>query len=414
MNCVAKKNYRELVSNKRDLITSMGMVFALIISYPGFDINIPIDDDNNTPIMFFLMTKDIVAINFILSYCDNVDLRIKNKNGINASILALNIKNEIIIMQHLIKHKTFDTQFIDQYNNNILTYSILFDNPYAYTAIVNEHPKTLEHVNNKKENSIIIATKLGFLEKIKGYTIRNANFNQQDELGNTALFYAVNMRSIYDINLLAYYHANLNIKNNQGLTPMDQAVQIGEEKLIKYMEKPKPVHEMKEDLEKSKGLFKSKNSSFDKTDDYIKNYQINNFKENYKKILDDCNTYSYIENNRDVDIDSQFVFVIYVMLNRLPVYSMTNVNPLDAMFDKRLRRYANRRCLGYDNDINEVLLMSRLTSIPLEEFIDLDDLFSYGEPTVNYSFSPKHVNLLNINSSEIFEGIKTNPYLFDN
>lgn len=51
MNCVAKKNYRELVSNKRDLITSMGMVFALIISYPGFDINIPIDDDNNTPIV---------------------------------------------------------------------------------------------------------------------------------------------------------------------------------------------------------------------------------------------------------------------------------------------------------------------------------------------------------------------------
>jgi len=266
-----KSNYGEAVSNKRDLITSMGMIFALIISYPGCDINIPIDDDNNTPIMFFLMIEDLVAVTFILSYFDNVDLKIKNKNDINASVLALKIKNEKLFQQ-LVKHKTFDTQFVDQYNNNILMYSIIFDNPAAFTVILSEHPEFLEHINDKKEDSIIIATKLGFLEKIKSYTIHDINLNRQDELGNTALFYAVNMRNIYVINLLAYYHADPSIKNNQGISPMDQAVQIGEEKLTKYMVKPIAPFEMKKKLEKgkNKGIFNNnKNSSYDKTDDYI-------------------------------------------------------------------------------------------------------------------------------------------------
>jgi len=380
-----KKNYREVVSKKRDLITTMGMMFALIISYPGFDINMPIDDDDNTPIMFFLMIEDIVAVNFILSYCENVDLGIKNKKGINASILTLKIKNENVIMQQLIKHKTFDSQFIDQYNNNILVYSILMDNAVAFTEIINEHPKTLEYVNNKKEDAIIIATKLGYLEKIKSSSFLNINLNHQDGLGNTALFYAVNMRNIYDINLLAYYHADLTIKNNQGISPMDQAVQIGEEKLIKYMENPKIPYKMKEKLEKgkSKGLFSKKNSSIDKTDDYIKNYQVNNFKEEYKSVIENCNSNynSPLGNSRERDINNQFALVIYVMLDRITVYSMNKVYPLDIALDERLRKYIYYK-YGSTNSayINEML--HSLTSKPLEETTNLYELFRFGEPTV--------------------------------
>jgi len=391
----------------------MGMMFALIISYPGCDINMPIDDDGNTPIMFFLMIEDIVAVNFILSYFENVDLGIKNKNGISASILALKIKNENAIIKKLVKHKTFDSQFIDQYNYNILMYSVLFDNSAAFTEIINEYPKTLEHVNNKKENSIILATKLGILKNIIGYQIRNANFNQQDELGNSALFYAVNMRNIYDINLLAYYHADPDLKNNQGMSPKNIAKQIGEEKLIKYMVKPRPAHEMLEKLNKrnNKGLFKSKDSSSN-TDDYIKNYQINNYKEEYKSILENYNRNynSPIGNSREREINDQFAFVIYVMLNRFEVCVMKTVSSLNILLDKRLEKYIHRRCPKKSSEYLVEECKTKLTSSPLEETVIIDELFSYGEPTLKYIF-PDRLPIYYIDYPETeFEKKSNNPY----
>jgi len=78
-----RNNYRESIPGKMDLITALGYILGLVISYPGFDINMPIDEIDNTPIMFFLMIGDFVAANFIFSCCKDVDLGKKNKNGIN-------------------------------------------------------------------------------------------------------------------------------------------------------------------------------------------------------------------------------------------------------------------------------------------------------------------------------------------
>lgn len=291
-------------------------------------------------------------------------------------------------------------------------YSVLFDNSAAFTEIINEYPKTLEHVNNKKENSIILATKLGILKNIIGYQIRNANFNQQDELGNSALFYAVNMRNIYDINLLAYYHADPDLKNNQGMSPKNIAKQIGEEKLIKYMENPKIPYKMKEKLEKgkSKGLFSKKNSSIDKTDDYIKNYQVNNFKEEYKSVIENCNSNynSPLGNSRERDINNQFALVIYVMLDRITVYSMNKVYPLDIALDERLRKYIYYK-YGSTNSayINEML--HSLTSKPLEETTNLYELFRFGEPTViHHEFGYRY----NDSSELILKGKNDNNQYF--
>jgi len=372
-----EKNYRQVVSEKRDLLTSLAIIFSLIISYPGFNINMTIDDEGNTPIMFFLMINDIVVINYILSYCDDVDLGIKNKHGISASVLSLKVQEEITILQQLINHKTFDKEFVDQYNNNILIYSILFNNTYAYTTILNENPKFIEKLNNKKEDSIIVATKLGFLDKIKNYTIRNANFNQQDELGNNALFYAVKTKNPYDINLLAYNNADPNLKNNQGMSPMDLAKQINEEKLIKYMNKPRPPHKMKEKLEKSKKGFWGKKSSDEKIEEYIKNYQIKNFTEEYKEILDTCNHYVPIE-DRIHKVDEQLALVIYVMLNRCKSYTTNKAFPKEV-FERRIEQYIESR---YDYESDIIIAQILTSSKPLEEIIDMDKIFRYGEPTI--------------------------------
>ncbi|OUM60411.1 hypothetical protein PIROE2DRAFT_13838 [Piromyces sp. E2] len=48
-------------------------------------------------------------------------------------------------------------------------------------------------------------------------------------------------------------------------------------------------------------FFKSKKSSDDKIEEYIKNYQLNNFTEDYKEILQNCIIYSLVEGRKSMD-----------------------------------------------------------------------------------------------------------------
>jgi len=285
------KKYYEMYCNKLYdkknkeniyVITGIRMAFAAIMSFPGCDLNVPVDEHGNTPIMIFIMMNDYVMINFTLSYYKDINLGIKNKNGVNASVLAMNLKEEETLIKALMQHKTFDIQYVDEHNNNLLMYSALFKNEFAFFSLVKDNEELMNQVNDKNENAIILGTKLGILYNINYYSIRNANFNQQDYLGNPALFYAVKLKNKYDINLLTYYHADPNLKNNQGMSPIDLAKQLKEEDLIKIMNKPKPIHKMKKELEGSKGssfsLFGKKKNSDEKLDKYIKNYHTyNNF-----------------------------------------------------------------------------------------------------------------------------------------
>ncbi|OUM57553.1 hypothetical protein PIROE2DRAFT_17429 [Piromyces sp. E2] len=356
-----KNNYREVISGKMDMITALGYVLGLVISYPGFDVNMPIDEIDNTPIMFFLMIGDFVVANFIFSCCKDVDLGKKNKNGINASVLATKIND--ILFDSFLNHKTFDKHFVDSNNNNLLVYSVLFNSLSSYLKLINDNPKLIEQVNNKQENSIIIGVKQGFLEQVNSYVIRNANFNQQDYLGNSALFYAVKLKSKYDVNLLAHYHADPNLKNNQGMSPMDLAKQMGEEKLQKLMRKSKPIHEMKKKLKSSKheGLFKSKSSSDEKLEEYIKNYQINNFSEDYKEIMENSITYPYT-NERSKGTDEQLAITLYVTLDYCDYCPMISVDAKGAL-EKRKTEYKhhsrrlNKPFFVFSNDnIDEVIM----------------------------------------------------------
>ncbi|ORX56587.1 hypothetical protein BCR36DRAFT_260971, partial [Piromyces finnis] len=71
----------------------------------------------------------------------------------------------------------------------------------------------LQQVNNKSENAITIAARLGFLKQIPKHIVSKADLDHQDNLGNTALYYAIQLKSLYSINILAYNHANAKIKN---------------------------------------------------------------------------------------------------------------------------------------------------------------------------------------------------------
>jgi len=54
----------------------------------GCDFNCTVDDDGNTPLMFFLMVKDYISAYNLLSHCQTMDISICNKYGVNASYLG--------------------------------------------------------------------------------------------------------------------------------------------------------------------------------------------------------------------------------------------------------------------------------------------------------------------------------------
>jgi len=272
----------------------------------GADFNIAIDKEGNTPIMYFIMVGDYFATTYLLEKYRKLDLSIKNVYGISASYLLFWIRPiERDLKELLINHNSFDSDFADNDNNDLIMH-ILARGDIKYLKSVLAKKKKFNHVNNKKENEIIIATKLGLLcEEL----LKNNDINQQDELGNTALFYAVKLKDREAINMLVYFKADPLIKNYQGVSALDLAEQLKEECIFDILNNPVTPEQMKKVIEKEGktfGIFNKKKTTDDKLVDYIKNYQINNYKEEYAYLpKNKKRSYSYV----DIDPDSLSKFI---------------------------------------------------------------------------------------------------------
>ncbi|OUM69651.1 hypothetical protein PIROE2DRAFT_26292, partial [Piromyces sp. E2] len=72
---------------------------------------------------------------------------------------------------------------------------------------------------------LIIATKLGRRMIVKYLIRKNANINYQDEFGNTSLHYAIEIGDKYIIDILSFYHCDINLKNKEGKSPLDLAIE---------------------------------------------------------------------------------------------------------------------------------------------------------------------------------------------
>jgi len=202
----------------------------------GCDFNSPIDEDGNTIMNFFLMIDDLPSAYYLLKKYEDLDLSIKNVDGINASYLSLfmsdnnDMANSLGLRGLILYHKTFDHCYLDRNGNNLLMHELVRDNRHAYGRhayhLLNDNTKILNQTNNKKENVVIAAVKLGRFDYIDDKVINTVNLNQQDEQGNTALHYALKLRDNDVINRLNNHHVNKELKNNQGETPMDLAFEM--------------------------------------------------------------------------------------------------------------------------------------------------------------------------------------------
>jgi len=225
----------------------------------GCDPNMPIDEDGNTPLFFFAMIRDVFCVHYIIALDDvhkNLDYNTVNKHGDDIVSLCLSLNNDYLMDLIFSRMKRQEREFkfkrIDDNNNTILMHYAINNNLKMLINVLNYDESLLNQVNDKHENALIVAAKLGhgrivrcLLEYNLGKNRRTENesamINQKDYLGNTALFYAVDIKNIFIINELASYKASPNIKNNRGKSAYDLAVnyqEIGDKTIINALMHP--------------------------------------------------------------------------------------------------------------------------------------------------------------------------------
>ncbi|KAL6632412.1 ankyrin [Neocallimastix sp. 'constans'] len=119
----------------------------------GCDFNVIIDDDCNTPIIFFLLTEDYVSANYILSNCD-IDVSVQNKFDISASLLSEFINKNVFdqlqyhkkrnknrfsydnLINLIRNNKTFDSSFLN--SNNVTMYKQYRYSPSSNTPVIQQ------------------------------------------------------------------------------------------------------------------------------------------------------------------------------------------------------------------------------------------------------------------------------------
>lgn len=241
-----EKYYNAYMSNDKDSFPKLIRMLKLLIFHLKCDVNTVIDEEGNTPIMFFLLIENYPAVNYILS-CKDVDLSIKNKHGINASYLSLFIEEkEKKLRMKFLEHPTFDHFYLDQQKDNLITHFIIRDCYDEALQVVTKAKYLLTVPNENGENTITIAIKSGHSDILQDIFFQNEAFNQQDRLGNTPLHYAIELKDKYAILILAFYGADTSIKNNKGQTALDLANEANDEDILECLNNPNKILKKKQ------------------------------------------------------------------------------------------------------------------------------------------------------------------------
>jgi len=291
-----------------------------------------------------MIIEDFISAYYLLTQYKKINLSIKNKYNMNASYLSLYINEESIdklsynnhnainfrlIREAFLNNETFDFNYFDQYNNNLLIHCIIRNDFFAQKILYTMDKKFINEMNKKNENALIIATKLGnnnilyhllFYPEKPSIGRPKVKINYKDNLGNTALYYAVKLKDKYAINVLMSCHADPTIKNNERVSPLDLAYELRDKDLLDLLHKPLPLNEFNDSDEDSdtnsiksissfSSLFRKKKKTDKKLEKYIKNYRITNYRNDYDYLLN-RNFISYYAPSKYVNLVEQWILDI--------------------------------------------------------------------------------------------------------
>eukprot|EP00833_Pecoramyces_ruminatium_P018369 jgi/Orpsp1_1/1192401/evm.model.d7180000092928.1 len=192
----------------------------------NYNFNIPIDEEGNTAIMIFIMVNDFNTLKYVLKNNSHIDLTQENNYGENAISLCFKCKNSNYLYILLKSYPSFSYDYRDRNNGNNLVMLASMNSTIVSSTLEEVISKSgedaLNAINTKKENALILATKLRCKKNVSVLLKKkDIMLYQQDELGNTALHYAIDLQDEYLIKLLLAHHADIHLKNDQGKSPLD-------------------------------------------------------------------------------------------------------------------------------------------------------------------------------------------------
>jgi len=222
------KMYSEHNSGSDSFINYAKILNTLVLYQ--YDFNFPIGKDDNTPFMIMLIVNDVISAKFCAKCLKKLDLSMKNKYGENATSLCYKLnRREILNSKYFKNNITLNYSYRDSMNQNTLVMISAINNSSAMKEILENEPELINEVNYKNENALIIASKINKIDAVEILLKHGIDVNHQDGSGNTALHYAVEIRSPYLVHRIMSKKPNIHIKNNEGQSPIDYAHDIEEE-----------------------------------------------------------------------------------------------------------------------------------------------------------------------------------------
>jgi len=232
LSLLIKHMYESVDTKKFEIYvrTLIAMIFN------GCKFNTPLDKDDNTAMMIFLLVNDYESFNFVNRYCNHINFSKKNKHGESITSLYMKTKNGLFFRQ-ILQLSTVDLDYVDPTNGNNLLMLAVITRPYHIVDLLNKKPDLFHEINHKGENALIIACKANKYNSVEILldSRTHVNLTNQDKSGNTALHYAVQCRNPRIVQLLKEKGANEQLKNFNNQSPFDLAMELGDKTLLKAL-----------------------------------------------------------------------------------------------------------------------------------------------------------------------------------
>jgi len=315
MSILIHKLYEPKEQRQYGLISKYISILTIMVHF-NCSFNVTIDEDENTAIMAFIIVNDIYTLYYVLNYSRNFDLSIKNKYGESASSLAMKSENSSFYLKLMLENPTFDYDYVDNQTGNTMLMITTLSQPTFIGKVLENNINSINSVNHKKENALIIAIKANKRKAIFELLNHHININYQDSFGNTALHYAVMSKNQFQISCLLTHNVDINVKNNEGKSPLNLANDMGDKAIIGL-------------LTSNEALNNLENSNDDSME--------NEMDESMKEYLYPCitNTFNgFIIDKSLINVEKKYYGELLENLD--PKYNMLMYNPITGVNYKKV------------------------------------------------------------------------------
>jgi len=197
----------------------------------NININKP-DFNEDYPIIIAFYTNNIEIFKYLME--QGADCNIKNNN--DTSLLSLSINKSKYSFVKLLLNQYININEKDSSGNYPLMKAIsqkAFDIIMLLVEYAKNHNIDMNITNMNGDTPLTLSYRMNY-QQIFRLLICYLDINQKDSEGNTVLYYAIDQEDIETINYLIRNRADVNSKNNQGISCLDLAIAKGS-KILKIL-----------------------------------------------------------------------------------------------------------------------------------------------------------------------------------